>query len=397
MKRPLLIPPLFHTGDAENIRKATWLELFFDLVYVAAIIELGYILTDDVTPAGIVNFIALFIPIWWSWVGTTFYSNRFDSDDVLHRILVFIQIFAISSLAINVYEGLTDTFVGFAISYAVVRLILVVMYYRVYRALPSARPLVRRYITGFCAAAALWVIAAFLPDPLRLLMALMSIVIDFYTPLAPKSRALQRDLPPSPHHLPERFGLFTIIVLGELFLKVVRELAGQTSPLSAWLAGICLFIVAVGLWWLYFENIAEARLHWGSISALVWLYTHLPLHIALTAFGVGFAKVVLVPEGALLQDNYRLLIFGAVAVGLLSIAIIERAIHAYAQRNHSWLEFWLRLAGAAVIVVVALVGGGLPPLAQAAVLAGVMLVNVGVNVYMAEPEVDETHAPAMHS
>ncbi|MBL8162955.1 MAG: low temperature requirement protein A [Anaerolineae bacterium] len=394
MKRPLIIPPLFHTGDAEEIRKATWLELFFDLVYVAAVIELGYILTDDVTPSGILNFIALFIPIWWSWVGTTFYANRFDSDDVLHRLLVFIQIFAISSLAINVYKGLTDTFVGFALSYAVVRLILVLMYYRVYRSLPRARPLVRRYMTGFGIAAGLWVLAAFLPHPVRLFVALLSIAIDFYTPLSPRSQELQRSLPPSPHHLPERFGLFTIIVLGELFLKVVRELAGQISPLSSWLTGICLFIVAISLWWLYFENIPESKIRWAGRSALVWLYTHLPLHIALTAFGVGFAKLVLVAEGELVKDAYRLLLFGAVAVGLLSIGIIERAIYDYEKREHPWMEFGLRVGGALIIAVVGLVGGNLPPLVLAAIVAGVLLVQVVGNIYFAPEEAAEGHSHA---
>lgn len=389
MHRALLSPPTFHEGDAEEIRKATWLELFFDLVYVAAVIELGYVLTDNVTPMGVLSFILLFIPIWWSWVGTTLYSDRFDNDDLLHRILVFIQIFAVSSLAIQVYDGLGDTFVGFAVSYAVVRLILVIMYYRAYRAIPAARPLVRRYMIGFGSAAALWIVAALLPVPARFVVAGLAIVVDFYAPLSPRSRVLQAQLPPSPHHLAERFGLFTIIVLGELFLKVVRELAGTSSPLSSWIAGFSLFIVAISLWWLYFDNVAEGRIKWGSMSALTWLYTHFPLHVGLTMFGVGFAKVVEVHEGEILRDNYRALVFGAAALALLAIAILERTIYQQEGRSRAMSELIIRLVGVVVLVLLALFGGGLDVVIMAGIAAAVLVVEVVVSVYLHRQDAEE--------
>lgn len=398
MHRAMVSPPTFHEGDAEEIRKATWLELFFDLVYVAAVIELGYVLSDDVTPMGIFNFILLFIPIWWSWVGTTIYSDRFDNDDLLHRVLVFIQIFAVTSLAIQVYDGLGETFVGFAVSYAVVRFILVIMYYRAYRAIPMARPLVRRYIIGFGSAAALWLVAALLPAPLRFVVAGLAILVDFYAPLSPRSRVLQAQLPPSPHHLSERFGLFTIIVLGELFLKVVRELAGTSSPLSSWIAGVCLFIVAVSLWWLYFDNVAEGRIKWGSLSALTWLYTHFPLHAGLTMFGVGFAKVVQVHEGEMLNDNYRAFVFGAAALALIAVAILERTVYAQERRERSMMEFVLRLVGAAVLTLLALFGGGLSPVALTGIAALVLVVQVAVSVYLHRQSAEEestTHLSAV--
>lgn len=385
MKRSLFAPPILHLSEGENTRRVTWLELFFDVVYVAAIIELGYVLTDNVTPQGFLNFVLLFIPIWWSWVGTTLYSNRFDSDDIIHRLLTFAQIFVVTSLAINVYDGTGETFTGFALSYAVIRFILVLMYLRARYFIPQARALTERYIIGFGTAAVLWVIAAFLPAPFRWIVVALALGIDFYTALSSRAQVLQKMLPPSPHHLPERFGLFTIIVLGELFLKVVRELAGQVSPLASWISGACLFIVAASLWWLYFGNIAEKSVRWGNTKALVWMYAHLLLHIALTAFGVGFSKVALVDESGTLRDPYRVLAFGAIALGLLMVGIIERTTAADHPR---WVSY-VRWIGVAVIALVAVFGSGVNAVMLSAVAALVMVVQVVIDVVSEDDEVEE--------
>ena len=97
-------------------RKVGWLELFYDLVYVASIVQLGNKLSEDVSTNGFIAFVLLFIPIWWVWMGTTFYANRFDADDLSHRFLIFGQIIVVSALAISVYDGLGETAVGFSLS-----------------------------------------------------------------------------------------------------------------------------------------------------------------------------------------------------------------------------------------------------------------------------------------
>jgi low temperature requirement protein LtrA len=89
--------------------KVTWLELFYDLVYVATIVQLGNKLSDNLSLEGFFGFILLFVPIWWVWMGMTFYANRFVADDLPHHLLVFAQIFVVAVLAINVYDGLGTT------------------------------------------------------------------------------------------------------------------------------------------------------------------------------------------------------------------------------------------------------------------------------------------------
>src|SRR5205085_919414 len=79
-------PPRLRTlEDAEEERRATWLELFFDLVFVVAVGQVAHRLTHDTSTAGFLRFAGLFVPVLWAWTGFTFYANRFDTDDAIYR------------------------------------------------------------------------------------------------------------------------------------------------------------------------------------------------------------------------------------------------------------------------------------------------------------------------
>lgn len=102
MKAWLQPPQLRSREDGEDHRHATWLELFYDLVFVVAIAQLAHNLSNDVSLSGFSGFVVLFIPVWWAWIGTTFYANRFDSDDIGHRLLTGLQMVAIAAIAVNI-------------------------------------------------------------------------------------------------------------------------------------------------------------------------------------------------------------------------------------------------------------------------------------------------------
>lgn len=93
-------PRLHVDREGDPRRSVSWLELFYDLIYVAALIQLGEALSENVTWAGAGQFVALFSLLWWAWIGTTFFSNRIDADDLPHRLLVFVQMFAIGYLTV---------------------------------------------------------------------------------------------------------------------------------------------------------------------------------------------------------------------------------------------------------------------------------------------------------
>ncbi|MGH8002443.1 MAG: low temperature requirement protein A, partial [Brasilonema sp.] len=208
-------PPRLRIGeDSEEERRATWLELFYDLVFVVAVSQLAHYLHDHVSLSGVLGFVVLFIPVWWSWIGTTFYANRFDSDDIAHRLLTAVQMLAIAAVAVNVHHGLGETCTGFTLSYALGRVVLVVEYVRAGWHIPTARPLTNRYAAGFTIAAVLWIISGFVPSPWRFVFWTLGLIIDFATPLS--ARKLQLELSPHSSHLPERFGLFTMKVSNPL-------------------------------------------------------------------------------------------------------------------------------------------------------------------------------------
>src|SRR5262249_48835943 len=115
-------------------RKVTWLELFFDLIFVAAVAQVAEPLRHDYSLAELARFPPLFILIWWAWTGHTVFSTRFDTDDGAQRALTFLQIFAVAAMAANAKDALDSrSSAGFAAAYAVVRLILVAQYVRARR------------------------------------------------------------------------------------------------------------------------------------------------------------------------------------------------------------------------------------------------------------------------
>jgi low temperature requirement protein LtrA len=284
-------------GNNNNTqRHATWLELFYDLIFVVVISQLAHNLDLDFSFYGFLSFLALFVPVWWSWTGAAFYATRFDTDDLGHRLLILLQMIGAAALAVNVSDGLGKDSSGFALSYAAIRVILVVEYLRTGRSKPfsSASPLIRRYTRGFLCAAVVWIISAFIPPPFRFVLWGIGLVIDFVTPIT------ARRLPQfAPHisHLPERMGLFTIIVLGESITGVVAGVSGiEFDIYSMIVLGLGLSI-PFSLWWLYFDSVDGAPIRAvrekGKIGVYaLWLYGHFPLVVAFTSVGVGIRHIV---------------------------------------------------------------------------------------------------------
>ncbi|MBW4564455.1 MAG: low temperature requirement protein A [Mojavia pulchra JT2-VF2] len=380
-----LQPPRLRIGeDIEEERHATWLELFYDLVFVVAVSQLAHSFKEHISLSGVIGFVVLFIPIWWSWIGTTLYANRFDSDDVVHRLLVGLQMLTTTAMAINIHHGLGESSSGFALAYGLGRVVLVVEYIRAGRHIPSARLLTNRYATGFAIAASLWLISAFIPLPWRFVLWGLGIIIDFATPLT--ARKFQIGLLPHASHLPERFGLFTLIVLGEAIIAVVNGVSQQKWDRFSVICAVFGLSLALSLWWIYFDNlggspIQKARQEGKVAIANLWLYTHLPLVIGIAAAGVGVELVLLSQQGLALPDPQRWLICGSVALCLLAIGILHR----FGVIRYCKIRSQYRFGGAVVLLFVAIFGKGLLPVLVIAVVALVAVVQVAQDLYQNRP------------
>ncbi|SEG93040.1 Low temperature requirement protein LtrA [Nonomuraea solani] len=275
-------------------RRATWLELLYDLVFVVAVAELAAVLAEGADLGRVLTFVGLFVPVWWAWAGYVFYANRFDTDDVSHRLLALPQILAVATMAASVGD-IEQRSALFAVSYAVARVLLIVAYVRAGRHVPEARALTTRYAAGFTVAVLIWLASLAVEPPQRYLFWAVALLIDLATPLL--ARRHQGKLPPQSEHLPERFGLFVVIVLGEVVAAVVIGLKGHDVTPGALLIALAGVAIAMGFWWLYFGHLDESVVLRTQMAGQVWVYSHLPLSLGLVAFGVGIEHAITHPSG----------------------------------------------------------------------------------------------------
>ncbi|MDX2273383.1 MAG: low temperature requirement protein A [Cyanobacteriota bacterium] len=381
-------PPRLRSIETDSERHASWLELFFDLVFVVAVSELSHYLSTHISLQGFLIFVGLFLPIWWSWIGATFYATRFDTDDLGHRLLTLLQIAAVAALAVNVYEATGATAVGFALAYATVRLITIAEYIRVWLSVEQARPLARIYVRGFSLAMSLWVISVFVPPPQRFILWGMAMVVDFLTPLV--DRRLITRIPVDVSHATERMGLFTIIVLGEAVLGAVRGVSEQEWN---WLSALIAFLglsIAFSFWWIYFDSMDNSPLQAAKAgdakTGFVWLYIHLALVIGLAGTGVGVEKIVAGSMAGSLDSSARWVLGGSVVICLLAMAVLHGVTASLAERHRKMLSLYRLLAVAFALVMTSL---PLPPLVFMGLIAATCLVQVGLELlrsHQLEPE-----------
>ena len=388
MKVSALRPPRLRTSETEGERKVTWTELFYDLVFVVAVAGLGGRLLDDPTIRGAAVFTGLFIPLWWAWAGFTFYADRYDTDDLGQRILAVAQMATIALMAASISGDETDSLVAFALAYVGARVILIVMYLRARRHVPETHNLVSGYVQGMSIAVVFWLISVFVPEPFRYLLWAIGLLIDVYTPY--RLRRIQAKVPLDVAHLPERFGLFTILVLGESMAATVAGLGHEGWDAGPAVTAVLAVIVAAGLWWVYFDNLdgTVVRRRAGQKTAwkpTVWIYGHLPLVIGLMATAIGLESAVIGAGGHDWPFNERWLLIAGVGGALVGMAIIEIATER-PDNTVSRLKAKWRIAGGVSAGVIGLLGGLTGPLVTMILLVFLCATQVGGDVWLSERE-----------
>jgi low temperature requirement protein LtrA len=311
----------------EEGRRVTWLELFFDLVFVAAVAQAGTHLRDDYSPAGLLRFTLLFVLIWWAWLGHTTFATRFDTDDVLQRGLTALQLFLVAVMAINATGALDSRdSAGFAAAYSGMRLVLAGQFWRA-RRVRRARPLTLRYAAACGAAAALWLASAFLDAPARFVVWAVALAIDVGTPLLTTRHLVH--VPHDAAHLPERYGLFSIILIGESMAAVMAGMGHQEYwSVRAASAAIGGMTAVFAIWWMYFDGVRATahRMIRSSRDAArfhVWSYVHLPLYLGIAVVGVGLEHVIETATEAPLPAGEIGILSGAAATVVLALWVIN--------------------------------------------------------------------------
>ncbi|MEV0025978.1 low temperature requirement protein A [Streptomyces atroolivaceus] len=287
--RPMVARPAH-----ERHRTATALELFFDLCFVTAVAQASAAFEHELAEGhvghGVLGYAMVFFAIWWAWMNFTWFASAYDTDDVPYRLLTLVQIAGALVVAAGAAEALQqEDFTVITWGYVIMRLAMVTQWLRAARSDPERRRSCVRYAVGILIVQVGWVARLALPEEWGLPTFAVLVLAEIAVPAWAESAAMTTW---HPHHIAERYGLFTLIVLGETMTAATAAVRTALDD-EAGLGDIATLVVGgvltvFALWWLYFSQNAPQRLT-GLKAALLWGYGHYLVFASAAAVGAGLA------------------------------------------------------------------------------------------------------------
>ncbi|MCP3956361.1 MAG: low temperature requirement protein A [bacterium] len=278
-------------------RAATPLELLYDLCFVVAIAQAAFSLHHSISEGhgaeGAIGFGLVFFAVWWAWMGFAWFASAFDTDDPLYRLKVFVQIVGVLMLAAGVpraFEGQDYSLI--TLGYTVMRVGLIAQWLRAARADRATRKTALRYAVGIACLQIGWLALLSVPSSQWIygwmVLAPLELALPWWAEKAGQTNW-------NSHHIAERYGLLTIIVIGESVLAATLAIQSaidlETIPgeLVAIIASAPIILFA--MWWLYFSRPGHAMLT-SMRGAFLWGYGHYFIFAAAAAAGAGIAVLV---------------------------------------------------------------------------------------------------------
>jgi low temperature requirement protein LtrA len=327
---------------SEQHRASTPLELLFDLCFVVAVSQavsgLHHFAVEGRFADGVLRYGLAFFAIWWAWVNFSWFASAFDTDDVAYRVVVLIQIAGNLTIAAGIprfFERMDVTIM--VAGYVIMRLGLVSLWLRVARSDSVAAPTARRYALGVTVVQVGWAAALLFPDRARVPDFLVLAVIEMAVPIWAERTGMTHW---HPGHIAERYGLFTLIVLGESILGATVSIqsafdAGEDAASLIMIAAGGLLIV-FSIWWLYFDqptdgSLRRFRLGMGTLreSPFIFGYGHLFIFASAAAVGGGLEIAVdfATHHSEISAPQAAAMISGPVALYLASVWVLRFTLH----------------------------------------------------------------------
>ena len=289
---------------SEAHRVSTPLELLVDLTFVIAVAQasasLHHALAAGHVGTALGAYPVVFFGVWWAWMNFTWFASAYDTDDSVYRVATLVQMAGVLVLAAGVPRAFAHgDFAVVVVGYVIMRTALVFQWLRASRH-PSARPTARRYAFGIAACQVGWIALLATGGPLHTVFLLALIALELSVPLVAERAG---STPWHPEHIAERYGLFTIIVLGESILAaatgVQRSLDRGESLADLLTVSVGGLVIVFCMWWIYFAQ-SEERVAAGeghklvrtSRRAFAWGYGHLVVFASAAAVGAGIAVAV---------------------------------------------------------------------------------------------------------
>jgi len=330
-KRWFWRPPRPH-GETIADRTVSFLELFYDLVYVAVIAQAAHHLAEQVSARGVAEFAVIFALIWIAWINGSLYLELHGREDGRTRSIVFVQMGILALLAVFTEHAVDGSGTAFALVYATFLAVQTWLWYTVWRQdrhdHPEFAAATWGYATSMGVSVPVILASALLPaDPRLLVWAGFAIawIVGILLVARGAHASLHLGMTPT-DSLVERLGLFTIIVLGEVVFGVVDGLSSAERDGMTIATGMIALWIGFGLWWIYFDLVGRRlpRADGGALSN--WVLSHLPITLSITAAGAGMVSLIGHAHERSTPAGTGWLVAGAVAMGLLALIVTERAL-----------------------------------------------------------------------
>jgi low temperature requirement protein LtrA len=345
--------PMVARATDEEHRSATPLELFFDLCFVVAVAQaasaLDHEVAEDHVGDGVVGYATVFFAIWWAWMNFTWFASAYDTDDIAYRLTTLVQIAGALILAAGVPDAMAGSdFAVITIGYVVMRLAMVAQWLRAAAGDPPHRRSSLRFAAGIALVQLGWVLRLLLPVGLGQAGFLLLVACELAVPIW-----AERAAPTTwhPRHIAERYGLFTLIVLGECVLSSTLAIESAVAADAA-LADLATtaaggLLTVFGMWWLYFAKESHELL--TSLRAgIVWGYGHYLIFAAAAAVGAGLAVNV-----DFLTHHAAIGARGAAAAFTVPVALFLVAVWALQVRPHHLGRWHSAVVPATAVLVLA--------------------------------------------
>jgi low temperature requirement protein LtrA len=349
-------PPRPH-GETIIDRRVSPLELLYDLVYVAVVSQAGRTLAAHVSLIGLARFAVVFSLTWTAWTNGSLYLELHGRSDGRTRTYVFVQMGILAILAVFAGDAGNGGGSAFAITYAAFLTVMTWLWYTVRRQDVIERPELLvdtgRYVAAMAVSVPVMVASAFLTAEARLLV--WAVVVTGWIVLLVlmgRSRVgLSRGMTPT-DSLVERFGTFTIVVLGEVVFGVVSGLSLADHDIETIATGLIALVIGIGFWWIYFDLVG-GRLPKSDGRALAnWILGHHPIALSIAAAGAGMVSLLEHAHDASTPAASAWLLSGAVAVGLVAMILTSRALADASRLAAVYRPLQIAMAGGAVVSAV---------------------------------------------
>ncbi|MDG6108844.1 low temperature requirement protein A [Dactylosporangium aurantiacum] len=283
-------------------RATTPLELLYDLTYViafaAAADQLAHHLSEGHVGAAVGAYAFAIFSVTWAWMNFTWFSSGYDNDDAVFRVATLVQMIGVIVLTFGLpvsfeaaARGESPNNILLVVGYIIMRVPLVGLWLRAARQDRQRRRTAVGYAVAIGVAQTGWLLSALLPLPVAVTVGVLAglAVAEMVAPVL-----LERRLGAAPWnagHIAERFGLLTLITLGEVVAAttnavavLIREQGWTPAAVVIIASGI---VLATALWWAYFLVPSRPILERWPERTFAWRYAHLPIFGAIAAVGAG--------------------------------------------------------------------------------------------------------------